>query len=82
MTKTVQGVIHGKTIELAEDLGVPAGQSVEVSITVVTPATHQPGDGIRRWAATVRENWTDDDDRILETLYRERKNDSRREVTE
>lgn len=82
MTKTVQGVIHGKIIELAEDLGVPNGQPVEVSVTVVAPATQKPGDGIRRWAAWVAKNWTDEDDRTLEMLYQERQHDSRREVTE
>lgn len=82
MTKTVQGVIHGRTIELAEDLGVPAGQPVEVSVTVLTPPPQQPGDGLRRWAATVAEHWTDEDDRILEMLYQEREHDTRREITE
>jgi hypothetical protein len=29
MTKTIHGKVHGKTIELAEDLGVPDGQEVK-----------------------------------------------------
>ena len=38
MTKTIHGRIHGKTIELDEDLGVAAGQEVEVQVTVVQTA--------------------------------------------
>ena len=33
MTKTV----HGKTIELNQELGVPEGQEVEITIRVVSP---------------------------------------------
>jgi len=35
MTKTVNGIAHGKTIELEEDLGVPDGQQVEVQVKVL-----------------------------------------------
>ena len=35
MVKTTHGKVHGKTIELDEDLGVPEGQEVEVQVTVL-----------------------------------------------
>jgi hypothetical protein len=35
MTKTIHGTIHGKTIELDEDLGVADGQEVEVQVKVL-----------------------------------------------
>ncbi len=35
MTMTVHGVVHGKTIELDEDLGVADGQEVEVQVNVI-----------------------------------------------
>jgi hypothetical protein len=35
MTKTLHGKVHGKTIELDEDLGVAEGQEVEVQVTIV-----------------------------------------------
>lgn len=38
MTRTVHGTVHGKTIELDEDLGVAAGQQVEIQIKLVAPA--------------------------------------------
>ena len=41
MTKTIHGKIHGKTIELDEDLGVAEGQKVEVQVKIV-PTTTPP----------------------------------------
>jgi hypothetical protein len=38
MTKTLHGKVHGRTIELDEDLGVAEGQEVEVQVTLV-PST-------------------------------------------
>ena len=38
MTKTVHGKVHGKTIELDEDLGVADGQEVEVQVKIVSPS--------------------------------------------
>jgi hypothetical protein len=35
MTKTLHGKVHGRTIELDEDLGVVDGQEVEVQVTVL-----------------------------------------------
>lgn len=37
MTKTIHGVVHGKTIELDEDLGVADGQEVQVQVKIVQP---------------------------------------------
>ena len=36
MTKTVHGKVHGKTIELNQELGVPEGQEVEITVRVVS----------------------------------------------
>ena len=35
MTKTIHGTIHGRIIELDEDLGVVEGQEVEVQVKVI-----------------------------------------------
>ena len=40
--QTTTGVIHGKTVELADDLGFRDGQQVEVRITVVPIAPLRP----------------------------------------
>jgi hypothetical protein len=37
MLKTVRGIVHGKTIELDEDLGVAEGQEVEVQVKIMPP---------------------------------------------
>lgn len=36
-TRTIHGKVHGRTIQLAEDLGVADGQEVEVQVKVVPP---------------------------------------------
>ena len=47
----VSGIIHGKTIELQEDLGLPDGEAVKVIVRRSLP----PGEGIRRSAGA----WAD-----------------------
>ena len=54
MIKTVHGWVHGKTIELDDDLAVALGQEVEVQVKLV-PSGQQCGAGIRRAAGL----WTD-----------------------
>jgi hypothetical protein len=58
MKTTLQGVIHGKTIELEQAPGLPDGQQVGVTIEPLPVAGPDPlprGDGLRRafgaWAA-------------------------------
>jgi hypothetical protein len=47
MIRSTQGIIHGKTIELVEDLGVAEGQRVEVHVKIIS-AEREWGDGLRR----------------------------------
>jgi hypothetical protein len=49
MAEVVEGVIHGKTIELAVDPGLQDGESVEVVIRRVKPA-RTSGERIRATA--------------------------------
>jgi hypothetical protein len=81
MTRTLQGVVHGRTIELQEDLGVAEGQTVEVQIKVV-PVTAKWGDGLQRCAGALANEWTAEDDRILAAIHEDRKRDNRREIPE
>jgi hypothetical protein len=72
----LKGVIHGKTIELEEQPGLPDGQSVNVTLKplAVTGQQLPPGEGIRRSAGA----WADDADGLdeyLEQLRREREQD-------
>jgi hypothetical protein len=70
MTKTLHGKVHGKIIELDEDLGVAEGQEVEVQVKVVQPA-QKWGDGILRSAG----GWADhaEMDAIMEKIHQDRK---------
>lgn len=70
MTKTVHGVVRGKTIELREELGVVEGQEVEVQVKVVEPERRW-GDGILRTAGALADDpeW----DAIMEEIHRARK---------
>lgn len=70
MTKIIQGKIHGRTIHLAEDLGLAEGQDVEVQVKILPPA-RKWGEGILRTAGALADDphWH----AIMETIYRERK---------
>ena len=81
MTKLLHGVVHGRTIELDNDPGLKDGQLVEVQVKVVPPP-NQWGEGLRRCAGSLASEWTDEDDRILEEIYQERKRDTRPEILE
>jgi len=51
MTRTLHGKVHGKTIELDEDLGVAEGQEVEVQVKLIQPtkpATVPMSEGLAR----------------------------------
>jgi hypothetical protein len=73
MTKTV----HGKTIELDEDLGVADGQEVEVQIKMIPPPGKW-GEGILRTAGALADDpyW----DAIVEEVHRTRKIERRPQV--
>ena len=70
MIRTIHGKIHGKTIELDEDLGVAEGSEVEVQVTVVQTA-RKWGEGILRTAGALADDpeW----DSIMEEIYQARK---------
>ena len=48
MTRTLQGVIHGATIQLAEDLGLSEDQRVEVIVKTVDSADRRSGEALLR----------------------------------
>ncbi|MEI8376127.1 MAG: hypothetical protein WCJ35_25185 [Planctomycetota bacterium] len=70
MTITVHGVMHGRTIELDEDLGVAEGQKVEVQVKLFQTAPKW-GEGILRSAG----GWADypEMDAIMEKVHQNRK---------
>jgi hypothetical protein len=75
-SKTVlKGVVHGKTIELEDESGLPDGQQVSVIVQPTTPVvTLAPGEGIRQSAGA----WADAGEELdawLEELQRSRQQD-------
>jgi len=61
-----KGVIHGRTIELEQELGLPDGQTVTVTVQPFVEQTRRlpPGEGIRRSAGS----WADDPEGLDEYL--------------
>lgn len=78
MTKLMHGTVHGRTIELNEDLGLAEGQEVEVSVRVANGQPRKPGDGFLRTEGALADDsyW----DAIMAEIYQDRKDDTRREV--
>jgi hypothetical protein len=80
--KVFHGVVNGKTIELSDDPGVPAGVEVEVIVNPLPAKKRVWGEGLRRCAGALADEWTEEDDRILEQIYQQRKNDRRTQIIE
>ena len=66
MTKTMQGIIHGKTIELLSDPGLSDGESVRLVIETAAPRP------TRSAADRIEPMWGEETDRIFDELQRER----------
>jgi hypothetical protein len=81
MVKLIHGVVHGKTIELKDELGLADGQEIEITVRVIPPKDKW-GEGILRSAGAMAPHWTEEDDRILEEIYQDRKRPSRRGIPE
>jgi hypothetical protein len=62
----LRGVIHGRTIELEQEVDLPDGQSVTVTLQPVSEDEPglKPGDGIRRSAG----GWAEDAAELEEFL--------------
>jgi hypothetical protein len=85
MVKILRGVVHGRTIELEGDPGIEDGRTVEVVVRSKAlpgpPPGWQPG-GTETAAGMLAAHWTEEDDRILEEIQRERERSSTREIPE
>jgi hypothetical protein len=70
VTKTLTGIVHGNTIELLTDAGVADGAQVEIQLRVISGASP----GMSKLIERAEEfEWTDEDDRILEEIARDRR---------
>jgi hypothetical protein len=70
--RVTHGIVRGRTIELAEDLGLPDGDQVEIVVRTA-PGSETWGDGIRRSAG----GWINhpEVDAALEQIHQQRRND-------
>ena len=66
----IRGIVHGNTIELQDELGLPDGEAVSVIVRRKLP----PGEGIRRSAGACADAG-EELERWLEGVYRDRGND-------
>lgn len=82
MTKIVHGIVHGKTIELDQELGVADGQRVDVAIQIVgtSPEGEAWGEGLRRCAGALADIPGLDED--MDLILAQRKTAKFREVPE
>jgi hypothetical protein len=78
MSRTLHGRVHGRTIELDEDLGIADGEEVEVRVKVVSRSPRKSGEGFLRTEGALvdDEEW----DGIMEEIYQARKLDRRPQV--
>jgi hypothetical protein len=77
MVRQVQGVIHGKTIELDQDLGIAEGQRVDVQVRL--SSTSQPwGVGILRSACIAAD--VPGFDEAFEQVQRDRESATMRDI--
>ena len=81
MTQTLHGIIHGNSIELIDNPGLPEGEEVEIRLSVAKKKP-QMGSGLERCAGALAESWTDEDDHILAELQQARLQSSHRESPE
>lgn len=80
MIRRIRGVVHGKTIEVEEDLGLSDGDEVEMTIDCPEATLAKWGEGLRRCAGALADDWSDDDDTILNRINQDRLSDSRSEM--
>lgn len=59
-----------------------AGQQVEIEIRVMAKKKEPWGESLKRCAGILADDWTEEDDRILQEIHQDRKRPSRREIPE
>ncbi len=74
---SAHGIIRGRTIELAEDLGMDDGQPVQVDVQIV-PSARQWGNGILRSAGAWKEY--PELDNVMEKIQEIRHLDTRQQA--
>ncbi len=85
MKKVMQGIVHGRTIELDNDPGIDDGRTVRVVLLPKELPGPPPGwtpDGTHTAAGMMADYWTEEDDQLFAQIYEDRRRDRRREPAE
>jgi hypothetical protein len=71
MTKIHHGTIRGRTIEIADDLGLCEGQQVEVQLRLLPNGIRKPGEGYLRTEGALADDteW----DAVMDEIHKSRK---------
>lgn len=77
-----RGIVHGKTIELADAPGLADGAEVQVLIRPTPADLQKRAEIIRQYAATAGDWSTEEDDQILAELAAYRKRSGQRKLPE
>ena len=64
--------MHGNTIELLTDAGLAEGARVEIRVKIL-PNPTEPGPGTEDDEKSLLDDWSEEDDRILAEIARERR---------
>jgi hypothetical protein len=77
MEIVMDGIVHGKTIVLESDPGLEDGKRVKLVLRLPTtvlgpPPKWTPGCTVTA-GGMMADDWTEEDDRILEEIYQDRK---------
>ena len=59
MIRRVHGIVHGKTIEIEEELGLPDGDKVSIVIENSQSNLDKWGEGLKRCAGALRQKLID-----------------------
>jgi hypothetical protein len=85
VTKVMHGIVRGKIIELEADAGLQDGRKVEVILRAKGLPGPPPGwkSGSSETAAGMMAPfWTEEDDRLMEEIHRDRKKEGHRRIPE
>ncbi|CAN5697477.1 hypothetical protein BH23PLA1_BH23PLA1_33040 [soil metagenome] len=84
MTRFIEGVVHGRTIELRDDPGLAEGQRVKVAVEPVNPTDLDPEERRRRLAALAGSlaHLPEEDWEALDEIIQDRQRWTHRELPE
>jgi hypothetical protein len=84
MKTGLKGVVHGKTVELEQEPGLPDGQAVTVTLEVVSLATSPTSPAAREALRRAAGAWADDAEELERYLEwnRQQRKGSRPEIPE